>query len=115
MTRLLSILLVLAVIAMLWASAATAADYIEDTTLKELNGMGQYREGLLTGVFLAIASSQAISCPMMSARMMIVGLDTALAAKEISGAWTVYRASLYVLARAGCKATTDHMKETPHA
>ena len=118
MKRLVSLLLVLVAIAMLWANAATAADYIEDVTLDDLNGpqiMSAYREGIITGVFMTITASKAVSCPMMSAEMLRAGLDAALAAKEISGLWTVYHASLYVLIRAGCTATTDAVKESPNA
>ena len=118
MTRLLSILLVLTVIAMLWISAAAAADYIEDLTLDDLTGPKVprvYRDGLITGVFLALMSSKAITCRTMSADMLKAGLDVALAAKEISGAWTVYHASLYVLMRSGCTSATDAVKEAPHA
>ena len=117
MKRLLSALLVLAVLTMLWANTA-AADYIEDLTLDDLTGPKVprvYRDGLITGGFLALMSSKAITCRTMSADMLKAGLDVALAAKEISGAWTVYHASLYVLMRSGCTSATDAVKEAPHA
>jgi hypothetical protein len=99
-------IIALAVVAFFWASAS--AGYIEDTTLNEINGpkiSKTWRNGVLTGVFLTVMSSEAVSCQMMSAHMMIAGIDSLLAAGEITGDWTVYKASLYALARAGCTAT----------
>ena len=109
-------IIALAVVAFFWASASTAsAGYIEDLTLNDLNGpkvTKTWRDGVLTGVFLTVMSSGGASCKMMSANMMIAGIEGLLAAGEITGEWTVYKASLYVLVRAGCTATT---KEKPNA
>lgn len=89
-------------------ASQVSAGYIEDTTLNDINSpkvSRQWRDGLLTGVFLTFMSSEAVSCRMMSGGMMIASLEGLLAAGEITGEWTVYKASLYALARAGCTAT----------
>ena len=115
MKRLVSVLIVIAI---LWAPAASASGYIEDLTLDDLTGHRVprvYRDGIIPGVFLALMSSRAVTCQMMTAERLKAGLEAALAAKEISGVWTVYHASLYVLVRAGCTAAPDGLKETPHA
>ena len=107
MKRTITILLIaLTVVAFFWASAS--AGYIEDLTLGDINGpkIGTpWRDGLITGVFLTLTASKAVSCQMFSAKMLKAGLETALINQEITLDWTVYRASLYVLVRAGCKAT----------
>ena len=117
MKRTITILLIaLAVVAFAWASAS--AGYIEDLTLNDLNSQRiprVFRDGIITGVFLALTASQAMTCPLMTAEMLKAGLEAALAAKEISGDATVYHASLYVLVQAGCKATTGAVKEAPNA
>lgn len=114
-----TILFVTLITVILWISAATAASsYIEDLTLNDLNSQRiprVFRDGIITGVFLALTASQAMTCPLMTAEMLKAGLEAALAAKEISGDATVYHASLYVLVQAGCKATTGAVKEAPNA
>lgn len=106
-------IIAMAVVAFFWASAS--AGYIEDTTLNDISGpkvSKAWRDGLLTGVFLTFMSSEAVSCRMMSAGMMIASIEGLVAAGEITGEWTVYKASLYALARAGCTATPQ---EKPNA
>jgi hypothetical protein len=97
------------IVTILWISAATAAGpFIEDLTLGDLSGpkiTAHFRDGVLTGVFLTIMASNGVACPMMSTNMMQAAIESALQAREITPDWTVYRASLYVLARAGCSAT----------
>lgn len=111
MTRTITILLIaLAVVAFAWASASTAsAGYIDDLTLAEINGpkiSDSFRSGVYTGIFLTITSSNALACPpMMSARMMVVGIETALTTKAITPDWRVYHAVLYALVQSGCTAT----------
>lgn len=112
MKRMVSALVLVALVAFLWVSAATAAGpYIEDITLGDIHGpkIGtSYRDGLITGVFLAIMSSKSVSCPMLSANMLKAGLESALQANEITPDWTIYHASLYVMVRAGCsRAATE--------
>jgi hypothetical protein len=106
MKRTVTILLIaLAVVAFAWANAS-AGNYIEDLTLEDLHGQKipkAWRDGLYTGIFLSLMSSKAVSCPMMSANMMIAGVEAALSAKEITADWRVYPSVLYVLIRAGCK------------
>ena len=104
------IVIALVVLAFFWASASTAsAGYIEDLTIGDLLGPkipASFRDGVYVGIFHTILSSEAVSCRMMSADMMTAGIVAALQAKEITADWTAYRASLYVLVRAGCTPTT---------
>ena len=107
-------IIALAVVAFFWASAS-AGGYIEDITIEDINGPKVSKtggDGVLTGVFLTVMSTKAVSCKMMSANMMIAGIEGLLAAGEITGDWPVYKASLYALVRAGCTATK---KEQPNA
>lgn len=107
MKRIVLTIAVLAVVLFVWINAATAGQYIEELTLGDINGpkIGtQWRDGLITGVFLTIMASKAVSCPMLSANMLKAGIEAALQAKEITPDWTLYHASLYVMARAGCAA-----------
>lgn len=117
MTRTITITIIaLAVLAFFWASASTAsAGYIDNLTLDDISGpkmTEDFRNGIIAGIFHSLTASKAITCPFMSPRMLVSGLKTARSAKEIDGNWTVYHASLYVLVRAGCAATTDKKEQT---
>ncbi len=109
--------IVSALLLILFASSpAVAGTYIESLTLEDINGpkiSQSWRDGVYTGVFLTLMSSKAMVCPMMSTNMMKAAIEAAVAANEISTIWTVYHASLYVLARAGCKPVEK--KEKPDA
>lgn len=107
MKRIVLTISVLIVILFVWINAATASPYIEDLTVGDINGpkIGTpWRDGLITGVFLALMASKAVTCPMLSANMLKAGIEAALLAKEITPDWTLYHASLYVMVRAGCTA-----------
>lgn len=109
MKRTITIMLIaLAVVAFFWASASAA--YIEDLTLEDLYNQKipkAWRDGVYTGIFLTVMSSKAVACPMMSANMLIAGVEAALGAKEITPDWRIYSSVMYVLIRSGCTTATE--------
>ena len=106
MTRLMAVALIL----LLFASTMVEAGSLAELTLGELNGPKideSFRDGVITGVMVAVGASGAVKCPRMSVRMLKPALEAALAAREVTEIWTVYHSILYVLAKAGCTATED--------
>jgi len=97
-----------ALILLLLGSTMVEAGSIDALTMEELSGPkipASFRDGVIVGVLHAVSASGGMQCATMSSNMLKAGLEAALQAKEISGVWTVYHASLYVLVRAGCTAT----------
>ena len=105
MRRTLTALLIL----LLLGSTIVEAGSIDALTMEEINGPkipASFRDGVIVGVLHAVSASGGMQCAMMmSSNTLKARLEAALQAKEISGVWTVYHASLYVLVRAGCTAT----------
>ena len=102
---------------LLLMSTLVEAGSLAGLTLGELNGPKineSFRDGVITGVMLAIGASGAMKCPQMSVRMLKPALATALKDREVTEIWTVYHAIMYVLARAGCTATEDAPREKPN-
>lgn len=103
-----SIIIALAAVTFSWGSAS--AGYIDELTLDDVNGpriSADFRDGVIAGIFHSLTASKAITCTFMSPRRLASDLQAALRAKEIDGHWTVYHSTLYVLVRAGCKATAE--------
>ena len=102
--------LLTALFLLLFMSTMVEAGSLAELMLGELNGPNideSFRDGVITGVMLAVGASGAVKCPQMSVRMLKPALAAALEAREVTEIWTVYHSILYILTKAGCTATED--------